>query len=173
MLGREGISENEITLRRFIDARYTGQVYEIETPVGSVEKIKQDHLKEILRDFEDAHERLNHYRMAGFPIEFVSCRVEAVVKVPPIIPKELPFEEPDPRRASKGKRKAYLPDLRGFEEVDTYDGEKLKHGNVIDGAAIVETEGSTLVVWKNQRLVVNRYGDFEIEVEQEDYLSDP
>lgn len=35
----------------------------------------------------------------------------------------------------------YLPE-GGFVEVDIYDGEKLKYGNVLDGVAIVETEGS-------------------------------
>ena len=51
-----------------------------------------------------------------------------------------------------------------YAEVDVYDGDRLEHGNVIDGVAIVETEGSTLGVWENDRLVVGKHGDFEVEI---------
>lgn len=163
-LEAEGIPRNQIRLRRFIDPRYTGQVYEVETDVPAVDKLEPEHLTEILRAFEDNHDRLYHYRMEGFPVEFVSCRVEAIGRVRPIVLEELPLFGSDPSGALKGKRKIYSPEKRDFAEVGIYDGEKLKHGNVIDGGAIVETEGSTLGIWENQRLVVNQYGDFEIEV---------
>ena len=163
-LEEEGIAPEDMTLRRFIDARYSGQVYEIETPVPSAETLTADHLATIVTAFEDAHDALYHYRMEGYPAEFVSCRVEAVGRVDAVTPEELPAAGPDPSAAAKGTRLAYLPDEGRFEPVETFDGEKLEPGNRIAGTAIVETEGSTLVVWKNQRLTVNRYGDFEIDI---------
>ena len=160
----EGIAPEDMTLRRFIDARYSGQVYEIETPVPSVETLTQAHLDGIVAAFEDAHDALYHYRMEGYPAEFVTCRVEAVGRVVPVTPEELTAAGPDPSAAAKGARLAYLPDAGRFEPVETFDGERLGPGNRIEGTAIIETEGSTLVVWKDQRLTVNRYGDFEIEI---------
>ena len=154
-----------MTLRRFIDARYSGQVYEIETPVPSAETLTADHLAAIVSAFEDAHEVLYHYRMEGYPAEFVSCRMEAVGRVDAVTPEELPAAGPDPSAAAKGSRLAYLPDEGGFAPVETFDGERLEPGNRIAGTAIIETEGSTLVVWKDQQLTVNRYGDFEIEID--------
>ena len=38
-LEEEGIAQEDLTLKRFIDARYSGQVYEIETPVPSAETL--------------------------------------------------------------------------------------------------------------------------------------
>jgi N-methylhydantoinase A len=161
----EGIPPERILLKRFIDARYIGQVYEVETPVASVDKLGPEYLPEIRERFESSHEALYHFRMGEeFDIEFVSCRVEAAGEVPVITLAELPFDGIDPSGALKGKRKVYVPENGGFEEVNIYDGEKLKHGNVLNGVALIETEGSTLGLWKNERLVVNKYGDFEIEI---------
>ena len=163
-LRAEGIASEDMTLRRFIDARYSGQVYEIETPVASSETLTRTHLDEIVAAFEDAHDALYHYRMEGYPAEFVTCRVEAVGRVPAVAPEELPEAGADPSAAAKAPRPAYLPDTGRFELVATFDGEKLEPGNRIAGTAIIETEGSTLVVWQDQRLTVNRYGDFEIDL---------
>ena len=164
-LEEEGIAPEDMTLRRFIDARYSGQVYEIETPVPSAETLTADHLATIVSAFEDAHDALYHYRMEGYPAEFR------------VLPggggragrcgdagRAAGGRAPDPSAAAKGSRLAYLPDEGRFEPVETFDGEKLEPGNRIDGTAVIETEGSTLVVWKNQRLTVNRYGDFEIDI---------
>ena len=160
----EGIAPEDMTLRRFIDARYSGQVYEIETPVPSVETLTPAHLQAIVAAFEDAHDTLYHYRMEGYPSEFVTCRVEAIGRVEAVTPEEMPAAGLDPSAAAKGSRLAYLPDVGRFEPVETFDGERLEPGNSIEGTAIVETEGSTLVVWNDQRLTVNRYGDFEIDI---------
>ena len=161
----EGIRPEDMTLKRFIDARYSGQVYEIETPVPSAETLTADHLAAIVSAFEDAHEVLYHYRMEGYPAEFVSCRMEAVGRVDAVTPEELPMAGPDPSAAAKSSRLAYLPDEGRFAPVETFDGERLEPGNRIAGTAIIETEGSTLVVWKDQQLTVNRYGDFEIDID--------
>ena len=163
-LEEEGIALEDMTLSRFIDARYSGQVYEIETPVSSAKTLTADDLKAIVAAFEDAHEALYHYRMEGYPAEFVSCRVEAVGRVDAVTPEELPAGGADPSAAAKGSRLAYLPEEGRFEPVETFDGERLEPGNRIVGTAIIETEGSTLVVWRDQRLTVNRYGDFEIDI---------
>ena len=163
-LTAEGLAPDAIELRRYIDARYSGQVYEIETPVSSVDKLTGDHLDEIVAAFEDAHDALYHYRMDGSPTEFVGCRVEAMGRVVPLVPAEMPFAGAEASAASKGPRKVYMPSTGRFEDVDTFDGDRLEPGNEIKGVAIVETEGSTLVVWENQQLAVNRYGDFEIDV---------
>ena len=163
-LEEEGIALEDMTLSRFIDARYSGQVYEIETPVSSAKTLTADDLKAIVAAFEDAHEVLYHYRMEGYPAEFVSCRVEAVGRVDAVTPEELPAGRSDPSAAAKGSRLAYLPEEGRFEPVETFDGERLEPGNRIVGTAIIETEGSTLVVWRDQRLTVNRYGDFEIDI---------
>ena len=158
------MANDDVVMRRYIDARYSGQVYEIETPVPSNEILTVADMEHIVTTFEDAHDTLYHYRMTGYPAEFVSCRVEAVGRVAVIAPKEAEIGSSDPTKASKGTRRVFLPGAKHHEDVGTFDGDKLEPGNKIAGVAIIETEGSTLVVWENQHLTVNRFGDFEIDI---------
>lgn len=102
--------------------------------------------------------------MDGFPTEFVSCRVEATGLVEPLRLADLPFAGSNTSAALKGQREIYLPELGEYAEVNIYDGDQLEYGNVIDGVSIVETGGSTLGVWENDRLVVGKHGDFEVEI---------
>ena len=163
-LEAEGMANDDVVMRRYIDARYSGQVYEIETPVPSNEILTVADMEHIVTTFEDAHDALYHYRMTGYPAELVSCRVEAVGRVAAIAPKEAEIGSSDPSKASKGTRRVFLPEAKHHEDVETFDGDRLEPGNKIDGVAIIETEGSTLVVWENQHLTVNRFGDFEIDI---------
>ena len=48
--------------------------------------------------------------------------------------------------AVKGTRPVYFPEPRGFEETTVYDRARLAPGDEIRGPAVVEEEGSTLVI---------------------------
>jgi N-methylhydantoinase A len=48
--------------------------------------------------------------------------------------------------AVKGVRPAYFPEHRGFAETTVYDRARLALGDEIRGPAVVEEEGSTLVI---------------------------
>jgi N-methylhydantoinase A len=48
--------------------------------------------------------------------------------------------------AVKGTRPAYFPQPRGFEETTVYDRTRLAPGDEIRGPAVIEEEGSTLVI---------------------------
>jgi N-methylhydantoinase A len=48
--------------------------------------------------------------------------------------------------AVKGTRPAYFPQPRGFEETTVYDRARLALGDEIRGPAVVEEDGSTLVI---------------------------
>ena len=160
----EGIPEKQVEYRRFVDTRYVGQIYELDTEIPRFEKYDPLHLEVIIKKFEEDHETLYHYRMPGFAVEFMSCRVEGIGKITPLQLEETPDAGPDPSTALKERRPVYLPGKGDFVEVNIYDGDRLQFGNMIEGVAIVETKGSTLGIWENQKLVVNKYGDFEITI---------
>ena len=159
-----GITTDKIIFKRFIDVRYVGQVYEIEASVPKVDRLGPEHFSEIVNGFEEGHQALYHFKMENYPTEFLSCRVEASGAVPKLSLQENFSENTNLSAALKGKRQLYDGSHKKFVEVPIYDGEKLNYGDTIDGIAIVETYGSTAGVWENDRLKVNEYGDFEIEI---------
>lgn len=164
LLLAEGIPKEKIKHERLIDARYVSQLYELETPVPRLPKYEPKDIPQIASLFEEMHDKLYHYKLPGALIQFVSCRVESAGEVGKIKLEEMPFAGANAGPALKSKRSIYSPEKGGFVEVPVYDCVKLRYGNVIDGLAVVESEGSTLIVWENQRLTVDNYGDFILDV---------
>ena len=66
----------------------------------------------------------------------------------------------DPSAASKGKRDAYFEESNGFTEANVYDGDKLKHGNILTGPCIVEEKMTTIVIPPGNKMRVGEYGDY-------------
>jgi N-methylhydantoinase A len=68
----------------------------------------------------------------------------------------------DASGALKRKRQVYFKDQGGFVETPCYDTSRLKHGNVIDGPAILEDPTTTVVVPKGAELTVDAYNNYII-----------
>lgn len=164
LLSAGGIPKEKIRHERLIDARYVSQLYELETPVPRLRKYKPKDMSRITNLFEELHDRLYHYKFPGAPIQFVGCRVESTGEIEKIEFGEMPFAGVNADSALKSKRHIYSPEKGGFVEALIYDSNKLRYGNTIDGLAVVESEGSTLVIWENQRLSVDKYGNFIIDI---------
>jgi len=58
----------------------------------------------------------------------------------------------------------YWADAKRRLDTSVYDGDRLVPGNRIDGPAIVETLDTTVVVHPMQKLWVDRFGNFAIDI---------
>ncbi|MBF0530958.1 MAG: hypothetical protein HQK55_17160, partial [Deltaproteobacteria bacterium] len=97
-------------------------------------------------------------------VEFIMWRHMATHMTPRI---ELEISRADgqsPSAALMGKQKAYFGPQAGFEETLYYDGEKLHHGRVIVGPAIVVLNDTTIVVPPDFTLAKQVYGYFIMDV---------
>ena len=63
----------------------------------------------------------------------------------------------DSRDAVKGKREVYFKASGGFTGTDIYTGERLRSGNIIDGPAIIEYMGTTVVLPPDRKATVDEY----------------
>ncbi len=84
-------------------------------------------------------------------MEVVSWRVRLAGPTPELALGVSPNGEPAPvvadaRRAMKGERPAYFPELDGFVSTPVYDRYLLEPGAEFQGPAIVEERESTVVV---------------------------
>ena len=73
----------------------------------------------------------------------------------------------DARGAVKGTRPAYFPEAGGFVPTTVYDRYRLRTGDELTGPAVVEEEGSTLVVGPGGHARVAATGNIVLTLEEE------
>ena len=66
----------------------------------------------------------------------------------------------------KGTRPAYFPEAGGWIETTVYDRARLRAGQEFTGPAVVEEEGSTLVVGPSGRARVADSGNIIVTIER-------
>ena len=80
------------------------------------------------------------------PVEFINIRVAVRA---PVAGSEVVLQgraRGQEGTAVKGRRPAYFPDAGGFVETTVYDRARLAVGDRFAGPAVIEEDGSTLVV---------------------------
>jgi N-methylhydantoinase A len=156
----EGFSAEDVTLSRFGDAKYPAQVHELTIPLPSNGDIKQEHLADIAETFHALHERMFSYCVRDSSVDLYHWRVNAAGKIPTTRVQEYEQQKEDPAAALKGRREVYFGEYQDYSETEIYDGGKLLYGMVVEGPAVVEQENTTIVVFPQQNLAVNRFGDY-------------
>jgi len=157
---QEGIPEEKLIFQRYADMRYAGQEHTVKVPFSGGE-LTSEAIKEVEERFHALHEQYYTFRLPS-PIEFVNLHLTVFGTVEkPQIPKL--NNKGDLQQALKGYRRVQL-DSEARQEVPIYERAKLGTGTVLQGPAIVEEPDSTTVVFPNQELTVDEYGNLIIEL---------
>jgi N-methylhydantoinase A len=165
LLKAEHIPESAIQLVYSLDMRYLKQYHELNITVTE-EEIQTGNMDSIAAKFHPEHNRLYGYSLEEekTPIELINLRLLSIGKtVKPKFMKEN-YDEENPAKAFKNKRKAWLPLKRRFEEVPVYDGAKLRYGNKIEGPAIIEQVNTTTFVTPEYNVLCDQYGSYTMYV---------
>jgi N-methylhydantoinase A len=153
-----GLKLETASVRRLADGRFLGQGFDlvVALPDGPYDD-SEAWRRGLTAAFETAYREKFALTPPDVPIEFINIRV--AVRAP--VAGELgggegsadrrgaeaaPGEAGAGGRAVKGTRPAYFPEPRGFEAATVYDRARLAPGDEIRGPAVVEEEGSTLVI---------------------------
>ena len=127
--GREELGEPDAELRAGYDLRYSGQAFELSVS-GEAEPDPED----LRRAFDRAHEERYGYEDPGAELELVTVRVALA----------LPGERPEPSQPDRAEERGARTVCIGGEE---HEARVVGQGKVeLEGPAIVELPGSTLVV---------------------------
>ena len=164
-LQSQGFSADEIKLARFADAKYPYQTHEIIVPIPSGPLAAGD-VERMAASFHDTHERLYTYCLREMPVDMNGWRLTATGKLPTLVIEEQAIGAADPSSAQSGTRPLYFLEHGDFINTNTYTGEALRPGMVIQGPGVVELPTTTVVVFPGHTLSVNAYGDFYIEIPQ-------
>jgi N-methylhydantoinase A len=161
-LRNEGIAKEKIVLSCSMDIRYIGQFSEVEVSFEMDEKgnIGSEKLRKIVETFHQRHDTLYGYSMPSAGVEIINLRVCArgITDKPKL--KELPYKGKDASLALKGKRQAFFEGK--FMVAPIYGVERLEHGNVMQGPALLEQSTSTTVVPPGWNVVCDAFGNFEL-----------
>jgi N-methylhydantoinase A/oxoprolinase/acetone carboxylase beta subunit len=153
VLADSGLALDAATVRRLADGRFLGQGFDlvVELPAGPYDGSDAGR-RSLTAAFETAYREKFALTPPDVPIEFINVRVAMRAPVSEragggVATAAAGLGEAAARGgAVKGTRPAYFPQPRGFEETTVYDRARLALGDEIRGPAVVEEDGSTLVI---------------------------
>ncbi len=148
-LAAEGLDQKDARFQRELDLRYTGQGYELRTPLDGLyaDKLTADSVEAARNRFDDRHAQIHGHAAKDRAVEVVSYRVRLRVAVPKYVPREeaAPIKLRDVASAVKGSRQVYF-DGKSATQATVYERDGLDIGAKISGPAIVEQFDATTVV---------------------------
>jgi N-methylhydantoinase A len=148
-LQAEGMNPADGRFARELDLRYTGQGYELRTPLDGLfdDALTEASLAAARARFDERHAQIHGHAAKERPVELVSYRLRVRV----IVPKYQPVQEPAPaapraiETAIKGRRRLHLAGKDSVNAV-LYERERLDIGAAVSGPAIIEQFDSTTVI---------------------------
>jgi N-methylhydantoinase A len=155
-----GLKLESATVKRLADGRFLGQGFNlvVELPEGPYDDGALSRTK-LTAAFESAYREKFSLTPPGVAVEFLNIRVSARA---PVSGSEVVLQGGKGKGAAaalKGKRPAYFSEASGFVETAVYDRYRLGVGDEIQGPAVLEEEGSTLVVGPGGRAHVASSGN--------------
>ena len=157
---QEQIDSDRVYIEKFVSLRYKGQEHSVRVSVPN-EEMDAEKVEDLMARFRQAYEKEYSYRLDN-DIEIVSYYVVAYARVDkPTLDKIPPSDSAD--IAIKSYREVDF-DTSGIIKTAIYDRELLGSGVSFDGPAIVEESGSTTVVFPDQHVDVDDYGNLHITI---------
>jgi N-methylhydantoinase A/oxoprolinase/acetone carboxylase beta subunit len=153
---REGAARDEITLEYRLGVRFQAQVQGLEIAVQPEEFDSTGDwlLERFLARYAEVYGR--GALLSGGGIEVELHRVVGTRPIEPLVDREHEETGPDPSAALKGERSAWFaPD--GLVTTRVYAGDELRAGHVVEGPAVIERMGDSVVVPAGHEARVDRY----------------
>ena len=157
-LMQEQFPREQLTTLRSAGMRYRGQSYEVSVPVA---ELKDDaDLAALAKRFHEAHRRRYGHMAQSEAVEIVNFQVTAIGAIPKPQFTNLLRRATQPP-APHETRTAYFGPSEATE-VPVFRRSALEPGAAIDGPAIIEEKTSTIVLYPDQRAVIDGYLNIEI-----------
>lgn len=153
-LARADVPEGRRGFGRWVEARYRRQVHQLRIPAPA--RIDAEALPALARAFEQEYERLfgPGSGLADAGVELINYGVDAIGSVDKAPWKRAPSgADARPRTV----RKTYCPRRQAMVDTPIYDGPSLPPGARIEGPAVLEHPGTTIVVLAGQSATIDPY----------------
>ncbi len=157
----EGAQEKKIILRRFLDMRYRGQEYTL--PVPLTENLRRlDELASIRSRFNALYQEHYGHSAPEEPVVIVNLRLTALGAAGNRPSLRAPFREND--KGKKGLRPVTFDGAQGPVSCPIFLRSGLCAGEQLQGPAVVEEIGSTILIYPGDAAFVNEFDHLIIDV---------
>lgn len=155
----EDVKEKNVKFQLNFDMRYLGQEHTVKVPVSD-SLITKENIKNVIAKFHELHKKNYTFNLEESDTEIVNIHITAFGLVEKLeIQKNI--IEGSLEKSLKEKRNVYFED-EGWIETNVYDREKLPSNKIIEGPAIIEEEQSVTVIYKQQQIYKDEYGNLII-----------
>jgi N-methylhydantoinase A len=156
-----GLKLESATVRRLADGRFLGQGFDLVVDLPDGPYDDGDASRQTLTAaFETAYREKFALTPPDVPVEFINVRV--AVRAPVSGAEVVVHGVSAGGHAVKGTRDAYFRESGGFVPTTVYDRSRLRPGDEVRGPAVVEEEGSTLVIGPGGGARVAKSGNFVV-----------
>ena len=163
----EGFKLESIKFGMEIEAKYGGQlnILRFMSPLLFINS--EADVRKVYKAFEDEYCRV-YNKISAYPqggVDVLNLILRATVDYPkPKLPSYPRAGDVPDKEALKGKRDAYWVQYGAFRPTPIYEARLLKHGNIIEGEAVIEAEDTTIVLPPVMKLSVDQYHNFILEM---------
>jgi N-methylhydantoinase A len=166
MLQAKNMASASARFTRELDLRYTGQGYELRTPLDGLftQRLTAPSMAAARARFDERHAQIHGHAAKERPVEVVSYRVRVRVTVPKYEPRSEPAPSWPAAAVGKGKRRIHFGATQSVEAT-LYERDKLDIGTTITGPAIVEQFDATTVIPQGWTGCVDGYRNLILEGE--------
>jgi N-methylhydantoinase A len=160
-LAEEGAGKPQIVLRRFLDMRYRGQEYTLAVPLAEDSETIDD-LAVIRARFDQLHQEHYGHSAPQEPVVIVNLRLSALGRSENSLPAGSVSREQD--IGIRGHRRVIFDGRQEAVSCPIYLRSGLAPGERLDGPAVIEEMGATILLYPGDRAEVNEFGHIVIDV---------
>jgi N-methylhydantoinase A len=158
-LAEEGSKPEHITLRRFLDMRYRGQEYTLPVPITEDLRALSE-FSGIRARFDELHQAHYGHCAPMEPVMMVNLRLSALGRNESRLALVAASQESDGGR--RGERAVIFDDKPVAAPIFLRSG--FKSGERLQGPAVIEEVGATILLYPGDTMQVNECGHLVIEV---------
>jgi N-methylhydantoinase A len=158
-LGQESVARIEF----IAEARYVGQVWELDTPVPDTGLQSQADVEALAEAFHRVHERLFAVRDEGSAVEFINWKARLSIPLGSEPAASPVVARSDVDLRDRAKRMCFFGEAAPIE-TPIFKPRDLRPGLQIEGPAIIEEPTTTLVVYPGMSATISGAGNYLLEI---------
>jgi N-methylhydantoinase A len=158
----EDIGADRVRFQRFGKCRYENQEHHVEVPLPEG-NLDANSIRSVTDAFHAAYEREYTYRLDA-PVEFVGLHLIARADIGKLEPIRMKKTQRRVAETLKGRREVDYA-LEGTHAAAIYDGDLLEPGMELEGPAVIEMRGTTVLVHPHNHVRMDDYGNLHIHLQ--------